>query len=281
MWGVPNPSTPSPPALGHPEACGHVACGGCFHSLIKALCSAVFLVAAGSLSLSPFPQTCVPHFQGCLEEPGCTQQCWHCLAGGSHAIPWGGDCMSGVRGAHLWAQGLSPGACCGAEHPQSHSEAAPDLTEHPLGCLACLGAPGAHSSPLSLANHDHSCKIQPGPGPENRCLPVRSGEGVHRVRGGRLHLLTQRLAVLPRCHGEGHSPAAQGCPGHCVLHRGDTSVFINDWFEHVLSLCLALSSLGQGLPSSTPLLPKPLSSSLHTGRSCANADLGLCAHCWQ
>lgn len=33
--------------------------------LDKASCSAGLLVAAGSLSLSLFPQTCAPHFQGC------------------------------------------------------------------------------------------------------------------------------------------------------------------------------------------------------------------------
>lgn len=150
------------------------------------------------------------------------------LGGGSHATPHGSDCVPcsaacGVHGAHLWAQGLSPGECCGAavgEHLQTCLWMTPGLTEQPTwsfgvevtsspsggpwawpgACThsaACTLLSGSsahplppdppsthwpHSSSLSLANYDHGCKVQPGPGPENRCLPVCSGEGVHCVQ---------------------------------------------------------------------------------------------------
>lgn len=46
----------------------------------KASCSAVLLAGAGSPSLSLFPQSCAPHFQGCARlVPGA--HTWHCLHG--------------------------------------------------------------------------------------------------------------------------------------------------------------------------------------------------------
>lgn len=173
--------------------------------------------------------------------------CQHCWVGGVSCHPSGKwlhavlRSVSGVRGAHPWAQGLLPGACCGAaagERLQTRWYMAPGIREQPtwsfgvevtsspsqFGCsqglawclhTRCCLQPALrssahpsppdppsthrpHSSSLSLANYDHGCKVQPGPGPENRCLPVRSGEGVHRVQRGRLHLLTQHSAGLPR-----------------------------------------------------------------------------------
>lgn len=158
-----------------------------------------------------FLQTRALHFQGCLDELGgavlggggglvpplrevgaCrAQQCELCLWSppvGAGSIP---------RGA-LWGSSgrVSPDLLIGGSRSYRTD---PSLRPLPPPCPQTLPAltNQPHISPLSLANYDHGCKVQPGPGPENCCLPVCSGKGVHRVQRGWLHLLTQQLAGLP------------------------------------------------------------------------------------
>lgn len=108
--------------------------------------------------------------------------------------------VSGVRGAHPWAQGLSPGDRSGRASPDSPVDDSRSYRTArlvvwyggdllPFGCSRnvawCLCLPPwvlcptlgpqtlpatrrPRSSPLSLANY---CKVQPGPGPESpACL---------------------------------------------------------------------------------------------------------------
>lgn len=157
------------------------------------------------------------------------------------------------------------GCCCGfGLVPACMALWAPSSLPPP--CPQIFPAHASLTAPLSLANHEHGCKVQPGPGPANRCLPVRAGEGAHRVRRGRLHLLTEQppgctaQARLP--HGEGHRSAAQRCPDTAWCTEGKPRslqmVYLSGLCSlHGAWLSALLGRLRAGFVPPHPLCPSP------------------------